>query len=235
MLLVLAVLSGAVIILMAWKDVGVTLKKVLISVDTKRKLKAISEYHYVYFFTASAILIGTAVTVVYKVSEYRVLNLLSSFTHSLMDFVLSLEKGETQYTCSFGMSFQAVKCEVYTCVNRSIFYGVMQFCKYIQDAFSFHSFNPFKLFSVLALVYNCIHSIFSRINLFAICKRSLNNSILLFYSLVFGLHAVHHWRDIVRNVSEEERDLPEEDDVITAVFRGSINGIEAHVVLPDVI
>ena len=235
MLFLLVFVLGSLLSLMSWKDVGSTLKRVLVTVDTKKKLKTISDYDYRYFLLAASILLGFVLMLLYAMYENGVIDYSLSLWRYLLDFFVSLDKNETQYTCSFGMSYQAVKCEVFTSINRSILYTVVQFSKCIQDAFSYNSFNFFKLMSVFALGYNSVNSFVSRINLFEVCKRSLNNSIILFYSLVFGLHAIHHWRDIVKAVKEGDKDVPDKDVAANKDVTDEVDAAVPCVIVADMI
>lgn len=139
----------------------------------------------------------------------------SSWT-SLVILLSALEKGELNYTCSFGISFQTVKCEVFSSFNRGLFYLVMHFLKWLQDSFSpSNGLNPFKILSSLSFFYYLLTSVIHVEVIYVIVRRGANNAIHLFYSVVFVLHAIHNWRDVVLNVTDEPVVNAENEDVHT--------------------
>ena len=198
----------------AWKDLVGYQRRIFIFTETKQKLKAISNYDSIYLYLATGILssliIGLFVGLVYSDAIGVCQNSWSWFTTLLS----ALEKGELNYTCSFGISFQSVKCEVFSAMNRGLFFVVMQFLKWLQDSFSVaNGINPFKILSSLSFFYYLISSVIHVEVLYVILRRGANNAIYLFYSVVYALHAIHNWRTIVVNVSDEPVVSAENEEV----------------------
>lgn len=198
----------------AWKDLVSYQRRIFIFTETKQKLKAIRGYDNIYLYLAAAIFVlaigGSFSAMIY----FDIIGVCQNSWTSFTTLLSSLEKGELNYTCSFGISFQSVKCEVYSSVNRGLFYLVMHFLKWLQDSFSpSNGINPFKILSSLSFFYYLLTSVVHVEVMYVILRRGANNAIHLFYSVVYALHAIHNWRDIVVNVTDEPVVAAENEEV----------------------
>lgn len=191
--------------LLSWKEIGTYVRRIFVFTDTKQKLKALREYDAAYLYVAGGIWIVTVTACLALTVYVDVVTLTWNTVSSAAALVQALEKGELNYTCSFGLSFQAIKCEVFASVNRGLFYLTMQFLKWLQDTFSAaQGINPFKIASSLSLFYYVLASVLRVEVGFVLLRRSVNNAICLFCATVYALHAVHCWSDIVQHVSDED-------------------------------
>jgi hypothetical protein len=198
----------------SWKDIIGYQRRIFIFTETKQKLKAIRAYDAIYLYLAGAFFTSAIISSFAAMVYFDVIGVCHNSWISFTTLLSALEKGELNYTCSFGISFQSVKCEVFSSINRGLFYLVMHFLKWLQDSFSpSNGINPFKILSSLSFFYYLLTSVIHVEVLYVIIRRGTNNTIYLFYSLVYSLHAIHNWREIVVNVSDEPAVAAENEEV----------------------
>jgi len=189
----------------SWKHLAFYVRRIFIFTDTKQKLKSIREYDDIYIYGAFVIVFLGVISIFVTISYVDFVPIFWYSWNAFTSLISALEKGEMNYTCSFGISFQTVKCEVFGAVNRALFYLMVQFFKWLQDSFSPSAgFNIFKILSSISFFYYAIMSLFYFEFFYVVLRRGFNNFVLFFYATVYSLHAIHNWREIVMNVPDDQ-------------------------------
>lgn len=198
----------------AWKELDVYLRRCFVFTNTKQKLKAIREYDNIYLYMAGAIMTAGAIFIFGLSYYFQVVTIAYNYGISFGSMISSLEKGELNYTCTFGISFQSVKCEIYSSINRAAFYVITHFLKWLQETFSMSAgLNPFKILSSLSLFYQILTASIHPDVFYVIIRRAFNNLVHLFYMIVYACHAIHNWRQIVQNVQDDTIPVDESNEV----------------------
>ena len=182
----------------------------LLSNHTKRCIRNISSYHSGYFV---AFLIFVAFFCSFLYSMCRHLDFVgsvSSFWDTFLNFLRRLENNEYTYQCSFGLSLQALRCEIYGNINRIFLLGSFQCLKYMQESFSYSDFNIFRALGFLAFVNTLLRQIISSIQPHKISKLIINNGIILSVYSIQTIYSVYNWREVVQGLSIEAIEVEEE-------------------------
>jgi hypothetical protein len=213
---------SSLFLFLSWNNLAFYIRRIFIFSDTKQKLKAIREYDAIYIYGAFFLIFSGMILCFIIILYLDFISMFWSGWNALASIISTLERGEMNYTCSFGISYQTVKCEVFASINRGMFILLVQFLKWMQDSFSLNNgFNIFKIGSTLSLFYFTFLTIF-RVELFyTILRRGFNNLLLLFYATVYSLHAIHNWRDIVVNAPNDEPSVVNVNDEAEDAYDGA--------------
>lgn len=195
----------------AWKNMDYFLRRIFIFTNTKQKLKAIREYDDIYLYSAGLIIVLGSISLLGIAIYFDLPSSANELWTSLITIISSLERGNLVYQCSFGLTFQSLKCSIISAVNNSIFYLVTKFLSWMHDAFTLTNFNPFHLASTISFYYYFAARFFGPEMFYIIIRRAVNNFIVLFHAIVSALYAIHNWKDIVMKVPDDAVDVADDD------------------------
>lgn len=182
----------------------------LLSNHTKRCIRSISFYHSGYFI-AFGIFVALFCSFLFSMLQHLdFIGSVSSFWNIFLDFLRRLENNEYTYQCSFGLSFQAVRCEIYGNINRMFLLGSFQCLKYMQESFSYSDFNVFRALGFLAFVNTLTRQIISSIRPYRMSKLIINNAIIIAVYSIRTIYSVYNWREVVQGLSIEAIEVEEE-------------------------
>lgn len=193
------------------------LKSSILNTETKRSLRIISYYHSGYFVAFGIIAAVFGSFLYRRMSSLDFLESITSLWDLFATMLRRLENNEYTYQCPFGLSFQAVRCEIYGNINRMFILGSYQCLKYMQESFSYSDFNIFRILGFLSFANSLLRQIIFSIQPFKFFKLIINNIIVLSVCMIQAIYSVYNWRQIIQGISieaieVEEAKLLREDD-----------------------
>lgn len=196
-------------------------KKLFLSPENLRTLRGISFYHSGYFIT-SAIISWFFVSFIFgNLQEFNFLGTMKDYCTTFSKFLSKLENNEVTYQCQFGLSINAIRCEIYGNINRLLLMVSYQCLKYVQESLSFTNFNVFRVLSFFTFLNTFVRRIFAAVKPYELFNLIVNNALVLSISIVNTVYSIYNWRQIVQEmVMDDEVEVVEKKVVYEKGYRG---------------
>jgi hypothetical protein len=196
-------------------------KSSLLSPENLRTLRGISFYHSGYFISSAIISWFFVSFVVGKLQECNFLGIITDYCTIFSKFLTQLENNEFTYQCQFGLSINAIKCEIYGNINRVLLMVSYQCLKYTQESLSFTNFNVFRVLSFFTFLNTFVRRIFAAVKPYELIKVIVNNALVLSIFVVNAVYSIYNWRQIVQEmVMDDEVEVVEKKVVYEKGYRG---------------